>query len=114
MPDGKPLPYLAEPFLTDQAQFSPDGRWTAYVCNESRANQISVQSFPIGSGRRAVATSPIALLFPYEILCQITAWRKARSALWLVGSTGGRVKHTQLAAAAEESATKPCDGSYSK
>ena len=51
----------AEPFLTtpaseNNAHFSPDGHWLAYVSDESGRNEIYVQPFP-GPGRRwAIST----------------------------------------------------------
>jgi eukaryotic-like serine/threonine-protein kinase len=39
------------PFNEHHAVLSPDGRWLAYVSNESGASQVYVQSFPDG-GRR--------------------------------------------------------------
>jgi Tol biopolymer transport system component len=48
--DKKPKPLLESPFDKIQAQVSPDGRWIAYVTNETGAFQIVVQSFPDPNG----------------------------------------------------------------
>jgi len=43
--DRKPAPLLATEADEQQAQFSPDGRWVAYVSDESGRNQVYVQPF---------------------------------------------------------------------
>jgi Tol biopolymer transport system component len=49
--DRKPVPFLKTPFKEVQAQVSPDGRWIAYVSNESGSNEVYVRPFPSGDGR---------------------------------------------------------------
>ena len=44
--DRKPFPLLHTEFNESQGQFSPDGRWMAYVSDQSGSSQIYVQSFP--------------------------------------------------------------------
>ncbi|MDH4062874.1 MAG: hypothetical protein OEW19_00630 [Acidobacteriota bacterium] len=39
-------PYIADGFAHRQASFSPDGRWVAYVTNETGQLQVVVRSFP--------------------------------------------------------------------
>src|SRR5262245_3231280 len=46
----RPVPFLQTPFNEAQGQFSPDGRWIAYVSNESGRNEVYVTPFP-GPGR---------------------------------------------------------------
>lgn len=41
-----PQPYLAGPSDEHSAAMSPDGRWLAYVSNESGRNEVYVRSFP--------------------------------------------------------------------
>ena len=53
--DRKPVPYLKTEFDETQAQFSPDGRWMAYVSNESIRTQVYVQPFPASGGKRQVS-----------------------------------------------------------
>jgi serine/threonine protein kinase len=43
---GKPAPFLETPFGEGAPTFSPDGRWLAYVSNESGRNEIHVRPFP--------------------------------------------------------------------
>ena len=46
--DGKapPRPFLRTPFVEKQAVFSPNGKWAAYVSNESSVNEVYVRAFP--------------------------------------------------------------------
>jgi Tol biopolymer transport system component len=44
--EKKPVSYLRTPFSETDAKVSPDGRWLAYVSNESGNNEIYVGSFP--------------------------------------------------------------------
>jgi serine/threonine-protein kinase len=43
---GAPVPLAASPFTEIEPALSPDGRWLAYVSNESGANEIFVRPFP--------------------------------------------------------------------
>jgi Tol biopolymer transport system component len=54
--DRKPVPVLNTAFLERHAQLSPDGRWMAYVSNESGAYEVYVQSFPAGGGKWQIST----------------------------------------------------------
>ncbi|MEP7273037.1 MAG: hypothetical protein ABI882_16170, partial [Acidobacteriota bacterium] len=49
--DRKPVPFLQTPFDEASARFSPDGRWIAYVSNESGNREVYVQTFPASGGR---------------------------------------------------------------
>ena len=40
---GQARPFANSPFKEDQARFSPDGRWLAYVSNESGRDEVYVQ-----------------------------------------------------------------------
>ena len=44
--DRKPFPVVEGPFLKNEPQFSRDGRWLAYMTNESGAFEVYVMSFP--------------------------------------------------------------------
>jgi Tol biopolymer transport system component len=48
---------LASPFNETRAKFSPDGKWIAYVSDESREPQVYVQSFPDGAQKVQISTS---------------------------------------------------------
>jgi Tol biopolymer transport system component len=45
-PDRKAFPYLDSAARQAQAEFSPDGRFVAYISNESGNNEVYVQPFP--------------------------------------------------------------------
>jgi Tol biopolymer transport system component len=52
----KPVPFLNTEFNESQGQFSPDGRWMAYVSDESGRQQVYVQSSPRLAGQRQIST----------------------------------------------------------
>ena len=52
---SKPVPYLHGDFNESQPQFSPDGRWIAYVSDESGTRQVYLQSFPTLGGQRQIS-----------------------------------------------------------
>ncbi len=55
--EGKPYPLLKSEFNESQGHFSPDGRYFAYVSNESGREEIYIQSFPVGTGKWRVSTN---------------------------------------------------------
>ncbi|MEP6872207.1 MAG: protein kinase [Anaerolineaceae bacterium] len=54
---GTPIPYLLTEFDELYGRISPDGRWLAYTSNESKRNEIYVQSFPTPGGKLPVSTN---------------------------------------------------------
>jgi len=52
--DRKPIP-LQSAFNTRQGRFSPDGRWLAYVSDESGADEVYLETFPAGGGKWRVS-----------------------------------------------------------
>jgi len=52
----EPHPYLQTPFNEVVPRFSPDGRYVAYVSNESGQGEVYVQPFPEG-GRKVTVSS---------------------------------------------------------
>jgi dipeptidyl aminopeptidase/acylaminoacyl peptidase len=55
--DRKPLPFQQTPFSETQARFSPDGRWIAFVSNESRRLEVYVAPFPGPGGKVQISTA---------------------------------------------------------
>jgi eukaryotic-like serine/threonine-protein kinase len=53
--DRKAEPFLRTPFEEGVARFSPDGRWLAYVSNESGRPEIYVQPYPGPGGKWQVS-----------------------------------------------------------
>jgi dipeptidyl aminopeptidase/acylaminoacyl peptidase len=52
-----PYPLLAESFTERDARVSPDGKWLAYVSDESGQAEVSVRSVGGGAQRRFVVSS---------------------------------------------------------
>jgi eukaryotic-like serine/threonine-protein kinase len=55
--DRKPFPFLQSEFEEALATFSPDGRFLAYVSNESGRNEVYVAPFPGAGGKWQVSTA---------------------------------------------------------
>ncbi len=53
--ERKPEPFLQADFAEIQPRFSPDGRWVAYVSNETGQFEVYVQSFPRSGGKWPVS-----------------------------------------------------------
>jgi Tol biopolymer transport system component len=53
---GKPTVFLNSPFWEIEPMFSPDGRWLAYVSNESGTFEIYVRPFPGPGGKWLIST----------------------------------------------------------
>ena len=56
MSDRKALPFLQTPFLESAPRFSPDGRWLAYISDESGHREIYVQPYPGPGGKWQIST----------------------------------------------------------
>jgi eukaryotic-like serine/threonine-protein kinase len=54
--DRKPRPFLNGPFNEYQARLSPNGRWLAYVSDESGRDEVYVRPFPGSEGRWPIST----------------------------------------------------------
>jgi eukaryotic-like serine/threonine-protein kinase len=55
--DRKPFVFLKTSFRIQGGQFSPDGRWIAYMSNESGRYEIYVRPFPRAGGQWQVSTA---------------------------------------------------------
>ncbi len=55
--DHKARPFLQTPFNEGWGCFSPDGRWLAYVSDESGRYQVYVQPFPGPGGKWQISTA---------------------------------------------------------
>lgn len=53
---AKSRPFLETPYSERYPEFSPDGRWIAYVSNESGRDQVYVQPYPGPGARHQVST----------------------------------------------------------
>lgn len=54
--EGNARAFLETPFDEGSPSFSPDGKWLAYLSNDSGQQQIYVQSFPGPGGRLQIST----------------------------------------------------------
>jgi len=54
---GATRPLVASPFDEHSSALSPDGRWLAYVSDESGRNEVYVRPFPEGEGRWQISRS---------------------------------------------------------
>jgi eukaryotic-like serine/threonine-protein kinase len=55
--DRKPFPYLHSEFNESNARLSPDGQWLAYASDETKRNEVYVQTFPNPTGKWQVSTT---------------------------------------------------------
>lgn len=55
--DPKPRKYLGSPFNETNGQFSPDGKWMAYVSDESGRPQVYVQAIPATGAKRQISST---------------------------------------------------------
>ena len=55
--DRKPFPLLHTEFNETNAKLSPSGKWLAYVSDETRRNEVYVQTFPNPGGKWQVSTN---------------------------------------------------------
>jgi dipeptidyl aminopeptidase/acylaminoacyl peptidase len=53
--EKKPIPIAVTPFTEMTPMFSPDGKYVAYVSNESGRDEIYVQTFPEPGGKWQVS-----------------------------------------------------------
>jgi len=54
--DKKPFAYGHPGFRETEAKLSPDGKWLAYSSDESKRNEIYVESFPTPEGKFQIST----------------------------------------------------------
>src|SRR5262249_36630314 len=57
MGDRKPQPFLQTPFNEQGGRFSPDGKWIAYISDESGRSEVYVQSFPPTGAKWQISTN---------------------------------------------------------
>ena len=54
--ERKPFPYLTTRFEEDQAAIAPNGRWMAYISDESGRREVYVQTFPKPGDKQQIST----------------------------------------------------------
>jgi Tol biopolymer transport system component len=84
---GKPEIFLGTPFAESSPAFSPDGRWMAYLSDESGVEELYVRPFPGPGGRWLIssggARSPVWSRSGHELVYQ-TPDRRVMSAAYAV------------------------------
>jgi eukaryotic-like serine/threonine-protein kinase len=75
--DRKPFPFLKTPFSEARGRFSPDGRWIAYVSNESGKNEVYVAPF-LESSRARTADAPVTPGGKWQVSVAGGAWPRWR------------------------------------
>jgi Tol biopolymer transport system component/predicted Ser/Thr protein kinase len=55
--ERKPIVFLATSFAEQRPAFSPDGRWLAYMSDESGRPEVYVQAFPPSGGKWQISTN---------------------------------------------------------
>jgi Tol biopolymer transport system component len=53
--DGRVSAFLDSKFSETFPEFSPDGRWIAYTCNDSKRDEVYVKPFPGPGGAKKVS-----------------------------------------------------------
>jgi serine/threonine-protein kinase len=56
---GKATAFLSAPYTEASPEFSPDGRWIAYLSNESGRNEIYVRPFPGPGGKWQISNGDV-------------------------------------------------------
>ena len=73
-----PYPFIATSFNEPYGQFSPDGRWVAYVSDEAGTSEVYVTRFPSGQGKVRVSSSG----------GQFPRWRKDGKEIYFLSPDG--------------------------
>ena len=55
--DRKPIPYLQSAANERFPRVSPNGKWLAYASDETKQQEIYVQSFPVPGGKQQISTN---------------------------------------------------------
>jgi eukaryotic-like serine/threonine-protein kinase len=53
----KPFAYINSPYQESGARVSPDGRWIAYLSDETKRSEVYVQTFPEHGGKWQISTN---------------------------------------------------------
>jgi serine/threonine protein kinase/Tol biopolymer transport system component len=95
--DRKPMPQVTTPFFEVLPRFSPDGKWLAYLSNETGRYEVYIKPFP-GTGKYQVSTSGGGII----------AWRAdGRELYFYAGGTLYAVDVTEKGAALELGTPRP-------
>jgi Tol biopolymer transport system component len=82
---GKPTVFLNAPYVESTGSFSPDGRWLAYLSNESGRNEVFVRPFPGPGGKWQISTGG----------ADDPTWSRVRHELFFASSADARIMSAQ-------------------
>ena len=82
--DRKPSPFVNTQFGENFGQFSPDGRWVAYMSSESGRNEIYVAPFPGPGGKWQISTAG----------GELPRWRRDGAEIFYFAPDGGLMAAT--------------------
>ena len=94
--DRKPFPYLQTEFNESLARLSPNEKWLAYTSDESKRNEIYVQTFPTPGGKWQVSTNG----------GDHSVWSRDGKELYFIGADG-RMMAAEVASGAKFQAGVP-------
>lgn len=83
--DRKVISLLSAPFHESSAVFSPDGKWLAFLSNESRQAEVYMQALDRGNGSLRVSGARFLIS---RQGAQCLRWRKNGTELYYLGSDG--------------------------
>jgi serine/threonine protein kinase len=95
--DKTPKPYLKTPFNEVLPAISPDGKWVAYVSDESGRNELYVDAFPTPRSKYKVTDRGAVA----------AAWRQDGRELAMVSADGRSVLISEVTPGGEFRATSP-------
>jgi Tol biopolymer transport system component len=79
--DRRPMVYLAGPARETDAAISPDGKWAAYVSDESGRHELYVSAFPRPAGKMQVTRNGVGTAFGRRRGAPPAFWRADGKAL---------------------------------
>ena len=95
--DRKPTPFLQTQFNESYGVFSPDGRWVAYVSDESGRSEVYVQAFPPSGGKWQISNGGGIL----------PLWRRDGKEMFFVVPFVGRLMAVEVKTASQFEAGVP-------
>jgi Tol biopolymer transport system component len=90
--EGEPTPYLASPYNEPAAAISPDGRWIAYLSDESGRLELYAQSFPEPGSKHRISTAGAAE--------GLLAWTRGGNEILYVGGDARSIMAAPIRASA--------------
>jgi Tol biopolymer transport system component len=96
-PAREPIAFANTPFMETQGQLSSDGRWMAYVSDDSGQEEVYVRPFPTGDGRWRISVAGGSA----------PRWRRDGKELFYIEGVIGRLRVMAVAATAGKTPADP-------